>query len=83
MVLKKDSKVRIKCNFQKLYQDTVIPLIPLRIDELINKLENSIFFSCFDMEKRLFQVLMGERAYLRQLSSLLVVYTSLPAILCV
>ena len=63
VVLKKNGKIRITCDYRRLNEATVIPQTPIpRIDELLDTLESASFFSSFDMMLGFHQIMIGENS---------------------
>ena len=56
VVMKKDGNIRLTCNYQRLNDATIIPVLPLpSIDELLDSLGGSTVFSVLDLASGFFQ----------------------------
>ena len=63
VVLKKNGKIRITCDYRRLNEATVIPQAPIpRIDELLDTLGSAKLFSSFDMMSGFHQIMIGENS---------------------
>ena len=55
VVMKKDGNIRLTCNYQRLNDATIIPVLPLPSIELLDSLGGSTVFSGLDVARGFFQ----------------------------
>ena len=60
VVMKKDGSRRLTCNYQRLNDETIIPVLPSpSIDEPLGSLNGSKVFSVLDLASRFFRAAIG------------------------
>ena len=61
IVAKSDGRIRLTCNYKKINEQSIIPVLPLLVvDDLLSELGNSRVFSTIDLVSGFFQYAIDE-----------------------